>query len=78
MSDTILIVGSGGREHAIAQALARSAKVGTVFVSPGNGATGNPATSGSTKISNLAVGKGTGGPHSGLLAACAEHKVGVW
>lgn len=33
----ILVVGSGGREHALAQAYARSRKVQKVYVAPGNG-----------------------------------------
>lgn len=33
----ILLVGSGGREHAIAWKLAKSEKVSKVFVAPGNG-----------------------------------------
>jgi len=32
----ILVIGSGGREHALARAFARSPRVSTVFVSPGN------------------------------------------
>lgn len=35
----VLIVGSGGREHALARALAASPKVARVFVAPGNGGT---------------------------------------
>jgi len=35
----VLVVGSGGREHALARRLARSASVGTVLVTPGNGGT---------------------------------------
>ncbi|MFA6506703.1 MAG: phosphoribosylamine--glycine ligase, partial [Treponemataceae bacterium] len=35
----VLIIGSGGREHAIAWKLARSDKVDLVFVAPGNGGT---------------------------------------
>lgn len=35
----VLVVGSGGREHAIAWAAARSADVNQVFVAPGNGGT---------------------------------------
>ncbi|HEY2380839.1 MAG TPA: phosphoribosylamine--glycine ligase [Terriglobia bacterium] len=33
----ILIVGSGGREHAVADALAQSSRVGKIFAAPGNG-----------------------------------------
>ncbi|MFZ1472240.1 MAG: phosphoribosylamine--glycine ligase [Anaerolineae bacterium] len=36
---TILIVGSGGREHALAWKLAQSAQVGQIWVAPGNGGT---------------------------------------
>ena len=35
----ILIIGSGGREHALAWKLAQSSRVGRVFVAPGNGGT---------------------------------------
>ena len=35
----VLVVGSGGREHALAWKLAQSPKVQTVFVAPGNGGT---------------------------------------
>jgi D-alanine-D-alanine ligase-like ATP-grasp enzyme len=38
-SDTVVVVGSGGREHAIAVALARSPLVGKVICCPGNGGT---------------------------------------
>lgn len=39
----ILVVGSGGREHALAWAMARSPQVKQVFVAPGNGGTEWPA-----------------------------------
>src|SRR6185436_14475991 len=35
----LLVIGSGGREHAIAWKLAQSAKVQKVFIAPGNGGT---------------------------------------
>lgn len=39
----ILVIGNGGREHALAWKLAQSAKVNTVFVAPGNPGSGNEA-----------------------------------
>lgn len=47
--DTVIVVGSGGREHALAVALAKSPLVGKVLCSPGNGGT---AVEGG-KISNI-------------------------
>ena len=35
----ILVVGGGGREHALAWKLAQSPKVQAVYVAPGNGGT---------------------------------------
>ncbi|KAJ2727157.1 Bifunctional purine biosynthetic protein ade1 [Coemansia sp. Benny D115] len=48
----VLVIGSGGREHALAWALAKSSNVSKVFVAPGNGGT---ATA-SDKIENVAIG----------------------
>ncbi len=35
----VLVIGSGGREHAMAWKLSQSNKVNSVFVAPGNGGT---------------------------------------
>ena len=37
----VLIVGNGGREHALAWKCSLSPKVSKVFVAPGNGGTAN-------------------------------------
>src|SRR4051812_47184709 len=48
----ILVVGSGGREHALAWKLANSPRVQKVFVAPGNGGTATE-----TGVDNVAVGE---------------------
>ena len=40
----ILILGSGGREHALAWKLAQSSKVGRIFIGPGNASTATAGT----------------------------------
>ena len=37
----VLVIGGGGREHALAWKLAQSSRVKTVFVAPGNAGTAN-------------------------------------
>ena len=46
----VLVVGAGGREHALAWKLAASRRVERVFVAPGN-----PGTAGEPKIENIAI-----------------------
>ncbi|XP_072178947.1 trifunctional purine biosynthetic protein adenosine-3-like [Diadema setosum] len=41
MSDKVLVIGSGGREHCLAWKLAQSASVAQVMVAPGNAGTAN-------------------------------------
>jgi len=50
----ILLIGSGGREHALAWRLARSPRVEKVFVAPGNGGTAG-GTAHSPKLENLPI-----------------------
>lgn len=51
MSATVLVLGSGSREHAIAWKLAQSAHVQLILVAPGNGGT----ASAGGKIANLGL-----------------------
>lgn len=44
----ILVVGSGGREHALAWKLAQSERIQTIFVAPGNG-----GTAGDNRLKNI-------------------------
>ncbi len=48
----ILVLGSGGREHAIAWALAKSPRTDTLYVAPGNGGTEGVATNVDLDIMN--------------------------
>ncbi|MBU3608734.1 phosphoribosylamine--glycine ligase [Polynucleobacter nymphae] len=50
----ILLIGSGGREHALAWKLAQSPQVQTVYVAPGNGGTAT-AKQGAAGIENLPI-----------------------
>lgn len=49
----ILIIGGGGREHALAWAAAQSPRVSKVFVAPGNGGTSWPAAEGRAASENV-------------------------
>jgi len=63
----VLVVGSGGRENALAWALARSQGQPQVWLAPGNGASG--AIPG---CETLAIEASNG---AGLVSACAEHQI---
>ena len=52
----VLIIGGGGREHALAWALSNSPKVKAVFVAPGNAGTAHlPKTRNITQVDNAAL-----------------------
>jgi len=50
----VLVVGSGGREHALSWKLSQSPKVDTVFTAPGNGGTENNVSIGVDDLDGLA------------------------
>ena len=50
----VLVVGSGGREHALGWKISQSKKVGKVFYAPGNGGTSNNISLPADDIENLA------------------------
>ncbi|KAB8266764.1 phosphoribosylglycinamide synthetase [Aspergillus minisclerotigenes] len=67
----VLIVGNGGREHALAWKLSQSPRVEIVYVAPGNGGTGSGATS---KITNANV---KGNDYPGLVAFAQRNGVNL-
>jgi len=66
---SVLVVGGGGREHALAWAIANSPDVDHVFVAPGNGGTALEQT-----LENVPIGDGD---IDGLLAFASERRVGL-
>ncbi len=67
----VLIVGNGGREHALAWKLSQSPRVDIVFVAPGNGGTAAGAHS---KIENANV---KGNDYPGLVAFAQKNQVNL-
>lgn len=61
----ILVIGSGGREHAIIKSLGRSAKVNSIYCSPGNAGIAELATNVNIEIKN----------HAAVVGFCAEKKI---
>ncbi len=61
----ILVIGSGGREHALAWKLAQSPKVSAVYVAPGNA-----GTAAEPKLHNLAL-----SAHSDLMDFCRRERI---
>ncbi|MDQ2141080.1 phosphoribosylamine--glycine ligase [Alcaligenaceae bacterium B3P038] len=79
----ILVIGSGGREHALAWRIAKSPRVHKVFVAPGNGGTQraanleNVALSLPQDLADFAVREGVAltvvGPEAPLAAGVVDH-----
>ncbi|XP_077050944.1 trifunctional purine biosynthetic protein adenosine-3 [Siphateles boraxobius] len=69
MAERVLVIGSGGREHALAWKLAQSPLVQQVLVAPGNAGTAN-----SGKICNSEVSVNN---HCILAQYCKDHSVGL-
>ena len=61
----LLIIGNGGREHALAWKLAQSPKVSAVYVAPGNA-----GTAAEPKLHNLAL-----SAHSDLMDFCRRERI---
>ncbi len=63
MTQTILVIGGGGREHAMVRALKRSSQCGELFCSPGNGGIAQDATCVSLDS------------HASIMAFCQKQQV---
>nr|XP_020511731.1 trifunctional purine biosynthetic protein adenosine-3 [Labrus bergylta]XP_020511732.1 trifunctional purine biosynthetic protein adenosine-3 [Labrus bergylta]XP_020511733.1 trifunctional purine biosynthetic protein adenosine-3 [Labrus bergylta]XP_020511734.1 trifunctional purine biosynthetic protein adenosine-3 [Labrus bergylta]XP_029137492.1 trifunctional purine biosynthetic protein adenosine-3 [Labrus bergylta] len=69
MAEKVLVVGGGGREHALAWKLAQSEQIQQVLVAPGNAGTADCG-----KISNSEVSVSN---HTILAQFCKDHHVGL-
>uniref|UniRef100_A0A2D4HL37 phosphoribosylamine--glycine ligase n=2 Tax=Micrurus lemniscatus lemniscatus TaxID=129467 RepID=A0A2D4HL37_MICLE len=69
MADRVLVIGSGGREHALAWKLAQSPHLKQVLVAPGNAGTTNNG-----KISNSVI---SISDHAALSTYCKDQKIGL-
>lgn len=67
----ILLIGNGGREHALAWKLSQSPRVAHIFVAPGNGGTAQ----GLNKVMNISHVKPDDYP--GLVAFARDHNVNL-
>ncbi|XP_039344197.1 trifunctional purine biosynthetic protein adenosine-3 [Mauremys reevesii] len=67
MADQVLVIGGGGREHALAWKLAQSPHIKQVLVAPGNAGTANNG-----KISNSAISISN---HAALVQFCKDNEI---
>ncbi|MBL4659156.1 MAG: phosphoribosylamine--glycine ligase [Alcanivoracaceae bacterium] len=67
MKNKVLVIGSGGREHALAWRLSLSTTVGHVFVAPGN-----PGTQAENNVSNVAI---EASDYTGLIDFCQSNAI---
>jgi len=63
----VLLIGSGGREHALAWKLAQSSRIGMLYAAPGN-----PGMAGLAECVGLDVAE-----HAGVIAFCRDHEIGL-
>ncbi|HDQ25819.1 MAG TPA: phosphoribosylamine--glycine ligase, partial [bacterium] len=63
----VLIIGSGGREHALALAVSKSPAVGKIYCAPGNGGTSSVAENVNVKADDI----------DGLLKFAKENGIGL-
>lgn len=71
MSLNVLVIGNGGREHALVWKLAQSASVKHIYVAPGNGGTDSLAN-----VSNVAIGSSPA-DFDKLAAFALENDIGL-
>jgi phosphoribosylamine--glycine ligase len=69
----VLLVGSGGREHALGWKLAQSSNLKALFIAPGNAGTAGLRADG-IEIANLPI---DSKDHAALLAAAVERKINL-
>lgn len=70
----VMVVGGGGREHALAWKLGQSPRVDTVFVAPGNAGTLAEGQNGGLPIENVAINQSD---TAALVAFAKENEIGL-
>lgn len=63
----ILVIGSGGREHALCWAISKSSKLNKLYVAPGNGGTDNIAINTALNVSN----------HADVIGFCQKNDISL-